>query len=599
MEQTASRKYAGRRAAWSMTAVRRIFSRLSARAGLIAIGLSLAVLAETAGAQQAAMPAQNPFLAAEHNNQSHWNDAATDSTEAATPLGHYRMTRRGWRMEPNDALGIPAYSAIVDGREMHWFFSGTALRKLIRTSQGRFIEVSRQSVAQNLAGYRAVSASQRVAQARAVQTYLRRGDEAGLAAYLERQPNRLLSAVEDQVAQGVLYSLFTREHAFIGANARGLVRIDNTDPADPTSPLARPIQVSLPAALFDDEKVRKLTIFATDSVFGLGMTFNGYLVVNTVGGRVVTLDRKSLEVRDVYTVSDAGEVFTNSFAASEVAAGGAVYVASNRRMYRLVVDAAGTIKDDAQSGAWSAAYDSGVRLPVGKIADGTGSTPTLIGFGPGEDRLVVITDGARKMRLVAFWRDEIPTNAQTGAGFASDRIVDQIEVDLGPEIPVVQSEQSVVVYGRNALVINAIPESRQAPPPGRGAYLRGLLAGATRPLPRGVAMFSWDGASRRWAKSWSRLDVNTIATVPMISGASRMAIVSGGFDGRLRDAYHIGLDLDTGKVVMSIATGDDPIFNGAFTGIKSDRDGSLMYTTMFGLVRFDTQRMRRVAAPRD
>ena len=37
---------------------------------------------------------------------------------------------------------------------------------------------------------------------------------------------------------------------------------------------------------FDDAKARRYTIFQTDSVFGLGMSFNGYLVINTVGGVV-------------------------------------------------------------------------------------------------------------------------------------------------------------------------------------------------------------------------------------------------------------------------------------------------------------------------
>lgn len=57
--------------------------------------------------------------------------------------------------------------------------------------------------------------------------------------------------------------------------------------------------------------------------------------------------------------------------------------------------------------------------------------------------------------------------------------------------------------------------------------------------------------------------------------------------------YQLGLDQDTGKLVMSIGSGNDPRFNGAFTGIKADDDGSLMYPTIFGLVRFDVTRMKQ------
>ncbi|MCS3152305.1 hypothetical protein NXX77_00010 [Phocaeicola dorei] len=40
-----------------------------------------------------------------------------------------------------------------------------------------------------------------------------------------------------------------------------------------------------------------------------------------------------------------------------------------------------------------------------------------MGFGQDKDKLVVITDGSKRMKLVAFWRDEIPSDAQQVAGY--------------------------------------------------------------------------------------------------------------------------------------------------------------------------------------
>ena len=534
------------------------------------------------------MPAFNPYLAREFNNQSHWNDAATDATELAVPTGHYRVREGSFDWVPSEALGIPAYSAVVDGREVHWFFSGTTLRKFVRTD-GALQEVDRKAVAHDLPNYTVPTDAVRRQQRDELRSLLRSQDERAIIEYVVAQPNRLVSAVEDQVAQGVLYSLLTAEHAFVGANARGLLRVDVVDPTDPLSALRDPVQVTLPSDLFDDAKVREYSIFQTDSVFGLGMSFNGYLVINTVGGIIATLDRSTLQLVDVYRAKDPRELFSNSFATSEEAGGGAIYVASNRRMYRLVVGSDGRISDDASVGAWSASYDFGERLPVGKITDGTGATPTLMGFGPEEDRLVVLTDGRRKMRLVAFWRDAVPPG--------DDRTADQIEVDLGPEFPVVQSEQSVVVHGTHAFVLNAVPSRLAAPLPVRGSYVRGLLAGFTRPLPRGVAMFRWDIDSKRWRRLWSRTDIGTVATVPMISGGSRMVVVNGTIGDRLGELHHLGFDLDSGEMVMSINSGSDPLFNGVFTGIKCDRDGSLMYTTLFGLLRMDVRQMELVSSP--
>ena len=540
-------------------------------------------------------PPSNPFLAREFNNQSHWNDAATDSTAIAVPRGHYRVTPDSYEWVPGEALGIPHYSALVAGREVHWFFAGTTLRKFVR-EQGTLREVDRRSVAHRLPDYVMPTDDLRRQQAEDLRALIAARDEQAVVDYLDRQPNRLSSAVEDQVAHGVLYSLITADHAFIGANARGLLRIDQGDPTDPVSPLREPLQVTLPDSLFDDAKVRERTIFQTDSVFGLGMTFNGFLVINTVGGKIATLDRRSLHLIDVYGTPETEEVFSNSFATSREAKGGAVYVASNRKMYRLVVDARGRIRSDAGAGAWSARYDAGERLPVGKIADGTGATPTLMGFGRGEDELVVLTDGRRKMRLVAFWRNAIPKQRRSQPG-VDPRIADQLEVDMGPELATVQSEQSVVTYGSYAFVLNAVPDKIAPPLKARGSYARGLLTGLTRPLPRGVAMLRWNADQDRWQALWQRSDVGTVATVPMISGGSRMVIVNGGFVARPGELYHLGFDLDRGELVMSIASGADPLFNGAFTGIKCDRSGALMYTTVLGLLRFDVGRMQTVDSP--
>ncbi|MBU6253382.1 MAG: hypothetical protein KGN98_09335, partial [Alphaproteobacteria bacterium] len=93
-------------------------------------------------------PATNPYLAASHNNQSHWNDAATDSTNLPMVRGHYCMTASGAQIVPSDAMGIPSYMARLGGREVHWFFSGAMLRKL-EFANGRFREIDHKRVAQN------------------------------------------------------------------------------------------------------------------------------------------------------------------------------------------------------------------------------------------------------------------------------------------------------------------------------------------------------------------------------------------------------------------------------------------------------------------
>jgi hypothetical protein len=539
-------------------------------------------------------PTPNPFLAQSYNNQTHWNDAATDSTEFAVPRGHFEVTPEALQIVANESVGLPSVCDTVAGQEIHWWWAGFSLRKL-RSEGDQLVEVARTEVPVRLRNYTAFDAPQRLGQAEAVRGFLDAGDEPGLLEYMKAQPNRLLSGSTDQSANGAVYAVLTRDNAFIGCNGRQVFRIDQADPKDPLSGMKPARAMTLDESLFDNERVRTHTRHKGDVTFGMGMSFNGYIVVNIFGGKVITLNRETLELVDVFHVAGADEMFMNSFATGPECGGGAVYVASNTTMYRLVVGADGKIHSDEASGAWAATYDRGITMPPPKIGDGTGSTPTLMGFGPDEDQLVVITDGASKMRLVAFWRDAIPAGWQQRPGASSPRLVDQIDVEMGPGIDVVQSEQSVAIYGDDAFVVNNIRDDKTPMLSGE-SFFSNMVTGATRPGPLGAAAFRWDHGQHRWNPLWARPDVSSISIVPMISGGSRMAIVEGYFADRWNDRHHIGMDLDTGETVMSIRSGSDPRLNGMYAPIKCDPQGRILYGMAFGLVRLDTTKMKRVGA---
>jgi len=554
-------------------------------------GLALAGMSVIAAAQSAPPP-MNPYLAQSFSNQAHWNSAQTDSTEITVPRGSYELTPESVTYLPSDAGGMPHFVDKVGDTMVTWWWSGLGLRKYNRVD-GKLVEVARTEMPLKLPGFEKVSDEQRLKQTRDVQRLLDAKDEKGLLDYMRTQPNRMINSINDQLRGGALYSMLTREDAFIGAGGRQIFRVDQLDPKTPDSGMGEPLVRVLPETLYDNEKVKRGTDFPVDFNFGMGMTFNGFMVLNTVGGKVITLDPKTLEIVDTYSVEGADELFLNGFANGDEAGGGAVYVASNQNMYRLVVDAKGKIHSDEASGAWKAAYDRGIRISALKVADGTGSTPTLMGFGPDEDKLVVITDGAQKMRLVAFWRDQLPTGWKQKNGTLSARIADQLQVDMGADIETVQSEQSVSTYGDYAFVVNNII-SKDAPYLARDNYYVSMLNGATRPGPKGVSMLKWDQKSDGWKQLWTRNDVSSISTVPMISGGGRMAIIDGYFTRDWNDRYHIGMDLDSGDTVLKIHTGSDPRFNGMYSAIKVNESGAIQYGMAFGLVRLDTTKMKKL-----
>jgi hypothetical protein len=558
-----------------------------------AAGFVLAALSANSNATaQVSLPPMNPSLAQSQNNQAHWNSAQTDSTEIAVAHGSYELTPESVQFLANESTGLPHFTDKIGDTTLQWWWSGFALRKY-KQDNGKLIEVARSELPVTLPNYAKVSDEARLKQAQDVKRFLDTKDEQGLLDYMKAQPNRMLTSTTDQILGGAIYSLITRDDSFIGASGRRIFRIEQLDPKNPDSGMSAPMIRDIPVELYDNEKVKRGTHFGADLNLGMGMTFNGFLVLNTVGGKIITLDPKTLKVIDTFAVKGDDELFLNGIATSEEADNGAVYVASNHTMYRLVVDASGKIHDDEASGAWAAAYDRGIRLDAVKIADGTGSTPTLQGFGENDDKLVVITDGAQKMRMVAFWRDQMPANWKQKPGTLSPRIADQQVVEMGPGIETVQSEQSVASFGNYAFVVNNIID-KDAPYLAKDSTYVTMLNGATRPGPRGVAMFSWDNQAHAWKQLWKRTDVSSISIVPMISGGGRMAIIDGYFADKWSERYQIGMDLDSGKTVLKIHTGSDPRFNGMYSAIKVDEHGAIMYGMAFGLVRLDISKMKKV-----
>ncbi len=59
---------------------------------------------------------------------------------------------------------------------------------------------------------------------------------------------------------------------------------------------------------------------------------------------------------------------------------------------------------------WTSPYDFVGNGPTSTLVKGSGTTPTLVGWGTGNDKLVVVADGHSPNNMVAFWRDQVPTD---------------------------------------------------------------------------------------------------------------------------------------------------------------------------------------------
>lgn len=308
---------------------------------------------------------------------------------------------------------------------------------------------------------------------------------------------------------------------------------------------------------------------------GAGMTYDGKFVVASDDGLVAVFDR-NLQGPPQIAHLGSHDYVSNSFAIDEH---GGIYIASGTTMYKLVWTGS-KLSEDPADGAWTSPYDTGEVPPAVKFGSGTGSTPTLMGFGDAKDKLVVITDGADHMHLVAFWRDQIPDGWKAPPGAKSNRIAGQIAVTAGLKtLPkFIQSEQSVVVNGYGAFVVNNVGTKGE-----KDRLIDVLTLGPINTPATGTQRFEWDPQAHRWHSVWARGDVVSISMVPSTSSASGIVFVNGYYK---KTGWEVtGLDWKTGKTVQRVSFGQSNWGNGAYAIIQYAPNGDLIFNSVGGPIR--------------
>ncbi len=373
------------------------------------------------------------------------------------------------------------------------------------------------------------------------------------------------------------YTLLDRDNVYYIGNSRGITAYGDAVEGDLASPIEKKRDWVLPGDV-------------PGTVIGINMTYDGYIVLATDAGFIVTLARdfgsyKSVAMphNDEATAYNAKMAeqhrsgygwVRNSIAADDK---GGIYVAANGWMEKIVWNGH-DLSVDPKDGAWAAAYPN-------STGTGTGSTPALIGFGTG-DRLVVITDGDTLMRVTVFWRDAIPAGWKAPADALSPRVAGMLPVTMGdPNRIALQSEQAVVVAGYGMVVVNNEPASMPPgmPPAAKGLFIS-LLGDDPAYTPHGMEKFAWDPAKHRLTEAWTNTEVTSPNCVPYASlGSNRVYTVGVNKDGEWTLE---SVTLDTGRSASDYALGSAR-FNTMFSGIYVDAKGRIVYGGMFGAVRLN------------
>ena len=508
-------------------------------------------------------PPMNPNLVDSELATTHFNPAQQDSLPFAGPVGIHEIDDEGIQRVPAGLVNLtlmqlPTYPS---GEQVAISANNNRISKIL-ISDGKFQLINALPVEGQ--PFMSVEDAERIAV-----EMDSTASEAELLGYLNRNYPRY---VERVVARAAIYNVVDRNGDFYTVVNNDVVVYGDAEPGNPLSPLVEKRRFQLPREYFNP------TLEDPDAVFGLNLTYDGMLALVTMGGVVVIVDRNFEQAPIIHELADDEQV-TNSIAIDE---GGGIYVLSNRRLHKLVWD--GETLHSRGYGAWSSEYDSFTgKLGGVSHGNGSGSTPSLMGFGDEEDKLVVITDGELIMNVVAFWRDDIPEDFVQKPGTKSRRIADQIQVSFGKsDLERAQSEQSVAVYGYGALVVN-----NTLPSPLPTMLENVVMSGRLRKGPTGAEKFEWDVEADRWVRAWANPTVSSPSTVPMISGGAQQVYVNGFVDGKWEVT---GLDWETGEAVTRLRLGDSHIYNGAYSVIHLLPGGDIVLGGLLGMMRISVER---------
>ena len=499
-------------------------------------------------------PKRNPYLAAEHYSITHFNSAQTDAFPYAVADGTFRVdpmqAEGGW----SGPVNLMTLSAAVDG--YMWGMSSDRV-SYYRTSNGAFTKLGEAGLPSGT---------------------MKTDEQLRILTDKYENVSDLYNAIVPFLGTNPMFAIASGNYVLCDKDNYAYSNIGTTiaryclvDPKNPDAGIKLDKQFDVQGS-----------VGGAKSLVGVIMSYDGHLVVAYNKG-IAIVDRNLTQVIDSYQLP-ADQVLSNSISIDEH---NGIYLASNsnvengKGLMQKIILKNGKLSTSEADGAWQSAYDGGPMAPSIKMGYGTGSTPTLMGFGDDEDKLVVITDGAKRMKIVAFWRDNIPSDAkEVVTGNPRIAGVRPITCGLPESTEWIQSEQSVACAGYGAFVVNNILSGGAT----TGDKVVDVLAiGPLIETPRGAERLQWNTAENCWETVWTRADISSPSMIPAISTTSEMVFVNGYSQA---DGWEVtGLDWNTGETRHRVIFGDTSRGNGTYAIIQYLENGDLLFNSVSGPFR--------------
>jgi len=264
------------------------------------------------------------------------------------------------------------------------------------------------------------------------------------------------------------YTLMDKDGYYYAGWGTNVYKVGDVRPGDVHSPIEIVKSFDVRDGVPADQR-EKLS-----RIFGFTMTYDGHLAV-AMPGIIAVMDRDFNGMQYILLVDEAVD---NGISVDDK---GGIYCVTSKYMRKDVSDGK-KLSDKEADGAWKSEYD---YVPNPKaLSRGAGNTPSLMGFGPNDDKLVVLADAGSKLSVIAFWRDEIPTSFKQKAGTKSRRIADQLPLKI--KVPET-IEWSPHVYGNGVMMMaSAWPDPVKQEDGKVSVFETVLTAGVTREAPVGA-----------------------------------------------------------------------------------------------------------------
>jgi hypothetical protein len=294
------------------------------------------------------------------------------------------------------------------------------------------------------------------------------------------------------------------------------------------------------------------TLQLPNSVAGKASLFNitqdGWIAFNTTGGTFGVIKPDFSQVVTVPLPLTAGEIsYHNNF---PVDTDNSMYVVTTSKMIKLKWN------NPFLTIEWTSPYDFVGNGPTTILSKGSGTTPTLIGWGNGNDKLVVVADGHSPNNMVAFWRDELPVG---WSGLPNKDIRVAGIVNLTGFQNLNNGFQSI----ENSICANGYEMAV--------AQYNGFSYGCTNA--KGVIKCRWDTAANTLNLVWNNATVNFNNALTY----SRQSNLLYG-NGKETDCnyYFYGLDWNTGNMVIKKLLGNSADYNDQGCNISIGDDSTLV-----------------------